>query len=210
MAAAAAIAGPLSRFYAKSGDDLARLRVGVETWRSDLVASVPAKVAAELEWNEGSEIATTFDLEAAGWPAVRLFAFYAERTDLEMPDTVPPLLELDSEWRAASEGKFARSLYGQLLACRVWLPGDFPVTMRVPMPDGDTLEVGSLRVLADQLKFLNERTFHADAAEIERWHALPAPAGGELLDATRRGYAGLMGAVRVGLAERVPVIVREP
>ncbi|MCA8951290.1 MAG: hypothetical protein KDE27_17415 [Planctomycetes bacterium] len=204
-------AGPLSRWYhgEQPGSELARLRTGVETWRDDLRASVPAKIAAQLEWDEGASHCVAHELGDAGWMALRLFAFYAERTDLDMPDTVPSLLELDAAWRAASDDRFGRSLYGHLLACRAWLPGDFPVTLRVPMPDGETWEVGSVTVLANQLKWLNDRTFGAATAEVERWGTLAAPAGGGLLDAARRGYAGLAAAVAAGAGEGLPVVVRE-
>ena len=62
----------------------------------------------QLVWDESVDVATTHDLGESGWMALRLFAFYAERADLEMPDNVPPLLELDADWRAASESKFER------------------------------------------------------------------------------------------------------
>jgi hypothetical protein len=200
-------AGPLARFYARGGADVVRVRAGVEAWRETLRAAVAPKVAAELAWDEGAEVAREWDVDASGWPALRLFALYAERSELEMPDTVPALLELDAEWRAAADEKFARSKYGQLLACSVWLPGDFPVTLRAPMPDGETAEIGSLAVLADQLQWLNQRTFAAGAEEVARWAELPAPPGAELLAAARRGYAGLRAAVAIGTAERVPVVV---
>src|SRR5204863_1033243 len=123
---ALAFAGPLSRFFARDAADAARLRVGVEAWCEDLRASVADKLKAQLVWDEGSAVACTAELGDAGWMALRLFAFYAERSELELPDTVPPLLELDAQWRAAADGKFGKSRFGHLLACRVWLPGDFP------------------------------------------------------------------------------------
>lgn len=201
--------GSLSRFFAAPGADPARLRPGIEAWRDDLRASVAEKVRAQLQWDEGATTAQSWDLGDAGWMGLRLFAFYAERADLEMPDTVPALLELDRDWRAAHDGKFGKSLYGQLLACRVWLPGDFPVTFRVPLPDGEVAEVGSVAVLADQLRWLNQRTFQADAEQVADWLALPAPAGCALLDAARRGLAGLSTAVASATRERLPVVVRE-
>jgi hypothetical protein len=205
---AIAFAGPLSRWFARDGAAAERLRAGVELWRDDLRASVAGKVAEQLVWDERAEVACTADLGDAGWMALRLFAFYAERTEFELPDTVPALLELDGEWRAAVDTKFDRSRYGQLLACRVWLPGDFPVTMRAPLPDGEAAEIGSLTVLADQLKWLNERTFAADADEVASWRELPAPAGGELLTAARRGYAGLHAAATAARAANVPLVVQ--
>lgn len=206
---ASVFVGPLSRYFAGDLAEAARLRSGVEAWRKDLRASVAAKVGEQLVWDEGADVALVHDLGDAGWLALRLFAFYAERADLEMPDSVPALLELDAAWRAASDAKFDRSLYGQLLACRVWLPGDFPVTLRMPLPDGEIAEIGSLAVLEAQLKWLNQRTFAADAEQVARWSELQAPAGGELLAAARRGYAGLWAAVEVGRGAGVPVVVRE-
>jgi hypothetical protein len=206
---ATAFAGPLSRFFAKTTAAAARLRPGVETWREDLRSSVAEKVAAQLDWDEAAPAAFSADLGDSGWMALRLFAYYAERSDLELPDTVPPLLELDPEWRAAADQKFARSRYGQLLACRVWLPGDFPITWRAPLPDGDSAEMGSIDVLAAQLAWLNQRTFQADADEAVGWGSTPAPPGAPLLSAAQRGYAGLLAAVQFATGNRLPVLVRE-
>lgn len=204
-----AFAGPLSRFFARSPAEAARHRAGVEAWREDLRGAVAEKVRAQLVWDEGSAAAITTDLGDSGWLALRLFAFYADRSDLELPDTVPPLLELDPEWRAAADDRFAKSRYGHLLACRLWLPGDFPVTLRAPLPDGATAEMGSLAVLADQLKWLNQRTFQADADEVVGWRQLPAPVAGELLAAARRGYAAMVQAVAFAVAHSVPLAVHE-
>lgn len=207
---AVAFAGPLCRWFAARAGaaDLARLRGGVEAWRADLRAAVADKVRAQLEWDEGSALAREFDLGDAGWTALRLFALYAEQPELELPDATPPLLELDPAWRSAADAKFARSNYGQLLACSVWLPGEFPVTLRAPLPDGETAELGSLGALAAQLHWLNERTFQADAAAIAAWREVAAPTGGALIPAARRGYAALLAAVECAQAARLPVVVR--
>lgn len=205
---ATAIAGPLSRFFAKNEDDVVRLRAGVEAWRKDLVSSVAEKVGAQLDWDEASDVVFESDLGDSGWVALRMFAFYAERSDLDWPDTVPALPEFDTVWREAAEDKFSKSLYGQLLACEMWLPGEFPVTIRAPRPDGDAAEMGSLKVLADQLLWLNQRTFQADAEEVAKWLEMPAEAGGVFLMATRRGYAALHAAVEVAQTNAIPLVVK--
>lgn len=206
---AMAFAGPLSRYFAGAAGDPQRLRPGVEAWRDDLRAALADKVGTQLHWDEGKDVVFTAELGDSGFLALRLLAFHADRSDLEWPDTVPPLLELDPEWRAAAEAKFGKSRYGQLLACHVWLPGDFPVTFRVPLPDGETTEVGSLQALADQLRWLNQRTFQADATDVASWRDLPAPAGGEFVAAARRGFAGLQAAVDVAVRCRLPVVVSQ-
>jgi len=201
-------AGPLSRHFAGPRGDVQRVRIGVEAWRDDLRSALAQKVGAQLHWDEGADLAASADLGDSGFLALRLLAFHADQSHLEWPDTVPPLLELDPEWRAAADAKFAKSRYGHLLACQMWLPGDFPVTFRVPLPDGEMAEVGSVNVLADQLKWLNQRTFQADADEVDSWLGLPAPAGGEFFAAARRGFAGLAAVVEAAVHQRLPVVVR--
>jgi hypothetical protein len=205
---ATAFVGPLCRWFARDGDP-ARLRAGVEVWREDLRAAVADKIRAQLDWDEGAEVAVIADLGASGWPALRLFALYSERSELDWPDTVPPLLELDPHWRAAADGKFPKTLYGQLLACRGWLPGDFPVTLRVPLPDGEAAELGSVGGLVDQLRWLNQRTFQADADDLLAWCQVAAPPAADLLQAARRGHAALWHAAETALARRLPLMVRE-
>ena len=204
-----AYAGPLSRWFSKGDEaEAVRLRAGVEQWREDLRSSVAEKVSEQLAWDEASACDDRFDLGEAGWSGLRLFAFYAERSDLEWPDTVPPLLELDPDWRKASDEKFGKSLYGQLLACDMWLPGEFPVTVRAPRPDGATAELGSLKVLSDQLLWLNQRTFQADQDAIAGWRGQPAPAGAPLLQAARRGYAMLAAACARASEANVPLLIQ--
>lgn len=203
-----AIAGPLSRFFGKDEDDAVRLRAGVEAWRKDLVSSVAEKVGVQLEWDEASDVSFEGDLGDSGWTALRLFAFYAERSDLEWPDTVPALPEFDTKWREAAEDKFSKSLYGQLLGADMWLPGEFPLTIRAPRPDGDAADIGSLKVLTDQLMWLNQRTFQADQEEITTWLEMPAEAGGLFLMATRRGYAALTAAATQAQEANVPLILK--
>ena len=205
---ATAIAGPLSRFFAKSADDAVRLRAGVEAWRKDLVSSVAEKVGEQLTWDEASDTVFESDLGDSGWNALRMFAFYAERSDLDWPDVVPALPEFDTKWREAADDKFSKSLYGQLLVCEMWLPGEFPVTIRAPRPDGEAAEIGSLKVLADQLLWLNQRTFQADVIEIAKWLEMPAEANGSFLMATRRGYAALSAAVEVAQAKATPLVLK--
>ncbi|MEC8251653.1 MAG: hypothetical protein VX044_00455 [Planctomycetota bacterium] len=204
-----AYAGPLSRWFSKGDEaEAVRLRAGVEQWREDLRSSVAEKVSEQLAWDEASACDDRFDLGEAGWSGLRLFAFYAERSDLEWPDTVPSLLELDADWRKASDEKFGKSLYGQILACDLWLPGEFPVTVRAPRPDGAAAELGSLKVLSDQLLWLNQRTFQADQDAIAGWRGQPAPAGAPLLQAARRGYAMLAAACARASEANVPLLIQ--
>jgi hypothetical protein len=211
MGAATAFAGPLCRYFAGHDGDAARLVQGIVAWRHDVNEALQARLHGEqLEWHEAADTAClACDLDAAGWTGLRLFACLAERSHLELPDRVPALLELDQEWRKAVDAKFANSLYGQILAPRVWLPGDFGFTFRGPLPDGDTVDIGSLSVLHDQLRWLNQRTFQADAATLASWRSVPAPAGAALLLAAQRGLAGLAAAAAFAREHALPLLVRQ-
>lgn len=204
-----AFAGPLCRYYAAAGaGDPTTLKEGVLRWRADLQEALGPKLRAPLEWSEDANVAVReHDLGETGLLALRVFAVYAERSDLELPESVPAIAELDRAYRAAADAKFARSHFGQLLAADLWLPLDFPFTLRAPLPDGAEAGIGSLPLLVDQLRRLNARTFQADAAALAGWLALPAEPGGDLLDAARRGLAGMIAAASAAEAARAPLLM---
>lgn len=207
---ASAVAGPLSRFFAaRDGGDPARYMAGVQQWQRDLLAALASKPTRPQPWREDATAALTVELGEAAVPSLRLFALYAERADLELPATAPLPLELDRSWRQAAEAAFAGSLYAQLLAPTLWLPGSFPFTCRAPLPDGAAAEIGSLPLLDEQLRRLNQRTFQADAAAMAAWAGLPATAGCDLLDAARAGHAGLAAAAAFAVQHALPLLLRE-
>lgn len=205
-----AVAGPLCRFYAAAGvGDAAVLQAGVLRWRIDLQAALGDRLPGALCWDEALDgPVAEADLGPAGLTALRLLAVHAERTDLELPGSVPAIPELDRAYREAADQKFVRSHFGQLLAAELWLPLDFAFTVRAPLPDGREAEIGSLPLLLDQLRRLNGRTFQADPDAFARWRQLPAAPGGDLLDAARRGLAGLLAAAAAAHAACLPLALR--
>lgn len=187
--------GPLWRFYAE-GRDASDVRDGVAAWRGRAIDELEGFPAAALEGcAERDEAMAAFDADAAGFVALRLWAFYGQRTELDWPDTVPPVAELDRAWREAADGGFAGSHYAHLLVPEVWLPGDFAFTIRMPMPDGEDREVGSVGLAKAQLARLNRATFDADADELAAWATEPAPVGSAFVDAARRGLAAMAAAL---------------
>jgi hypothetical protein len=201
-----AFAGPLCRFYARGGADVALLRSGVLQWRADLQEALGPRLRGVLDWNEDPRGAVReYDLGGQGLVALRLLAVYAERSDLELPERVPAILELDRAFREVADQKFARSHFGQLLAADLWLPLDFPFTARAPLPDGTEGGIGSLPLLLDQLRRLNARTFQTDAAVLGEWLTVPAEPGDDLLHAARKGLAGLLAAAGAAETAGVPL-----
>lgn len=208
---AIAVAGPLCRFHADAGHgDPALLQAGVLRWRQDLAVALGPRLPGALSWDEDpAQVVRCCDLGPAGLVAVRLLAVYAQRPELELPEAVPAIPELDRAFREAADQKFARSHFGQLLAADLWLPLEFLFTARAPLPDGQEGEIGSLPVLRDQLRRLNERTFVLDATALAVWPDLPAEAGGDLLPAARRGLGALLAAAEDGCARGLPLALRQ-
>lgn len=207
---ARAFTGPLCRFFAGERGEPMTFVQGVDDWRKDLQSAFAKDRVPQFHWQEDPSVAASwFDLGDSGWIALRLFAFYAEKSDLELPDTAPALIELDRDWREVADQKFARSKYAHLLAARMWFPQDFAFTARIALPDGDATDLGSLAVLRDQLRWLNARTFQADEEQVATWASLDAPAGGPLIQAAQRGYAALWNAVEDATVRRVPMVVVE-
>src|SRR5262245_47517371 len=96
---ARAFAGPLCRFSAGVGGvrgEAVSLLAGDEGWRQQVERALGLNLRAPLLGAEDPTAPALWaDLGDAGWMALKLFAVYAERSDLELPDTVPALLELD-------------------------------------------------------------------------------------------------------------------
>jgi len=204
-----ACAGPLCRFYARGGGDVALLRPGVLQWRADLQEALGPRLRGALDWNEDPHGAVKeYDLGGSGLVALRLLAVYAERSDLELPERVPAIPELDRAFREVADQKFAKSHFGQLLAADLWLPLDFAFTARAPLPDGTEGGIVSLPLLLDQLRRLNARTFQADATAFDDWRGLPAEPGNDLLDAARRGLAGMLAAAAAAEQAMLPLAMR--
>jgi hypothetical protein len=131
-----------------------------------LQEALGAKLRGPLDWTEDpGHAGREFDLGESGWLALRLFAVYAERSDLELPETVPAIAELDRAWRAAADAKFANSHFGHLLAAELWLPLEFPFTFRAPLPDGAEAGIGSLLLLQDQISHFRRTGHRAESNE---------------------------------------------
>ena len=187
--------GPLWRFYAADRAE-GVVRDGVLAWRERALAALDgfprAALAGAAEREEPLEV---FDADAVGLVALRLWAFYGQRTELDWPETVPPVAELDRAWREAADGGFAGSHYAHLLVPELWLPGDFAFTARMPMPDGEDREVGSVGLAKAQLARLNRSTFDAEGDELREWIREPAPVGATFVEAVRRGIGAMAAAL---------------
>ena len=196
--------GPLCRYFAASAAEAAQRVAAIEVWRDQLTAALGSRAAIALDWpEEPSDEPGHVELGPLGLDPLRLLAVYADRTELELPDTTPQPLTLDDAFARAAAANFAQSRYGHLLAASIWLPREFDFTFVCPRPDGDDATFGSLQALDDQLGFLNARTFALSlddrdgAAPIDR---------GRFIDDAQTALRICVHAVRAALARGLPLV----
>ena len=201
--------GPLSAFYHDADRDLIDTRSGVLSWLDQLNQALKGHLKGPLEWSEEGE-GKVFDLDGGGWDGLRLLALYANRPGLDWPSTLPPILDLDKEWRGAADKNFTGCRFAQVLAPRLWLPADFTFTVRLPLPDGDEVDIGSATVLSDQLRWLNRETLLGEFEALQSWRDLPAPAGCPFVPAAQRGLAEFITATERANAQHVPLLICPP
>jgi hypothetical protein len=162
--------GPLSEFFAgRDGAATADRVPAVLAWRAHLASKLGAALREPLAWPEEAGDAQRILLPARALEALRLLAVYADRAELELPDDLPPLLDLDPVWQQAVNQDFRGSRFAQVLAPDCWLPADFDLTLRHAYPDGTPAVFGSATALRFQLRALNRTTLQLDLAEIAEW-----------------------------------------
>jgi len=201
---------PLWRFFA-AGRDPQRARSGVAQWREEVRAALDGMPEVALAGcAEREDDLVSFDLDASGWTALRLWSLFAQRSELPWPDAVPAIPELDRSWREAADAGFPGSHFAQLQVPEVWLPGEFAFTAKIPLPDGVDAEIGAVGLAADQLTRLNRLTFDAAAEDVAAWQQIGAPAGVAFLDGVRRGMAAATAAFALARASGLSVRVVQP
>jgi hypothetical protein len=153
------VVGSLTRLF--GGDDPAareRIARGVRRWREDLNEALRPHLRTALDWNEDQEESWSAALEDTTYRALMLLAAHAQKTDYPWPDEVPPRVDTDPAWQEISADDFARCHYPQVVIPRLWVPGDFALTMKHALPDGEEVVLGSLDGLRTQLHQLNKNT----------------------------------------------------
>ncbi len=196
--------GPLCRLFGRDAAEAAARLDGVRAWMGDMAEALGPRLKHAFAWHEdpGDEPARV-DLGDGGLAALRLTAVYADRTDLDLPSELPDPLILDRVFRAAEEGRFARSNYGHLLAAQAWVPPDFDFTCAVPRPDGEDWTIGSLPALRDQLVFLAQRTVGVGPESLRDTGAL----SDRVLGAFLRAVAVMHDAAQQALRRDVPLVL---
>ncbi len=194
-----------------AGEDPAaheRVAAGIRRWQDDLNQALEPHLGAPLLWDEDQEQGWSMELPAVAHRALLLLAAHAQKTEHPWPDEVPHGVDTDPAWQEISDGDFARCHYPQVVIPRLWVPGDFALTMKHALPDGEDVVLGSLDGLAMQLRVLNNNTLQMSSEAVEGH----VPGVEATLETTREfipqaacGLAALLKASEMAQTLRVPV-----
>lgn len=226
-------AGPLVRYYRddwetvaqrwsrESGTPLTVIRPNVDpgpppsvaevlealsAWRDFLNRGLADKLKHPIEWQEDPSGEYLTDRPGHdGYAALILWAAYAEEPSLTPPARVPSDYGEDPAFKAvAAEAR--KSAYGQLLhEVEIWLPVAFPFSCVVPHLGEGEVGVGSVPTMREQLQSLNDHTWRANPADLERWRAAQPDRRGPLEAAAQFGFAVVEHVTRWAAEHRVPM-----
>ena len=181
-----------------------RIAAGIRRWRDDLNAALEPHLRAPLEWDEDQDRSLSMTLPTVAHRALLLLAAHAQKTEHAWPDDVPSRVDTDPAFQEISEGNFARCHYPQVVIPSFWVPGDFALTMKHALPDGEEVVLGSLDGLQAQLRQLNQNTLQLGQQALgDQAKAGPAP-GEEFVAQATYGLSIFTRATEEALALRVP------
>lgn len=191
-------AGPLTRYYAgdwetvvqrfgrEQGMDVQVVRVNeppedeeldpseimelVCMWRDALLASLAEHVGDVSPWNESAEHDYVTDKPTwDGLGGLRLWAAYSAHPDMTMPAVLPENW-VDDPALAASLADGPDCRYKHIVRnVELWIPLDFPFTLRSEDAAGNERELGSTVQLLRDLDRLNAETWGADPDALAQW-----------------------------------------
>jgi len=166
-----------------------RITAGIRRWRDDLNAALEPHLQAPLHWDEDQDRSWSMDLSAVAHRALLLLAAHAQKTEHAWPDEVPSRVDTDPAFQEISEGNFARCHYPQVVIPSLWVPGDFALTMKHLLPDGEDVVLGSLDGLAMQLRVLNNNTLQLGSEALEDHLRGDSEGNGEFIAQAALGLA---------------------
>ena len=146
------------------------VREKVEKWRRDISEMLSSYIDKPLNWVESND--GQYFTDKPTWTcysSLVLWASYEEHPELAKP--LKPAVDYteDPAYKASKAREF-QSFYPHLLEdTEMWLPGDYRLTFRGPDVTGDTIGIGFTASLLDDLSALNEKTWRASEALINRW-----------------------------------------
>ncbi|MCC7531047.1 MAG: hypothetical protein IT342_21185 [Candidatus Melainabacteria bacterium] len=140
-------------------------------WQQELNGKI--KLTAPMAWDETPQSPYFTDqLHFQGHSSLLLWAAYYERKDLVRPkECVDDFNENEAYLSCSADD--SKTEFAHLLKNTVcWLPADFAEPFAAMDACGAELRYGSTQKLIEELIWLNNQTWKAERADIERWRRL--------------------------------------
>ena len=184
--------------------DLEVLRPALVQWRRNLSEALGSNIAEPLDWDEStSEYATTRP-NWDGFIALKLWAAYAENSDLMLPLRCGELEEDPAYQRSMAEN--AQSRFPLIIrSLEFWLPSPFEFTFKAEAPNGSLVEFGSSTHLLKHLQDLNNATWKADQATIEMWGIVAPRPEAPFERAAKYGFSTMLTLAQYACEKRMPI-----
>jgi len=162
----------------EKGDDEApptreEMEPQVIEWKRGLKDEIKSSVVESMDWDETQQSPYFTDqLHFQGHSSILLWSAYLEHPNLTRPKQCVEDFNEDEAYIASSADD-SKTEFKHLLKNTVcWLPADFNEPFEALDVCGAELSYGSSQKLLEELIWLNNQTWKAERADIERWRRL--------------------------------------
>jgi hypothetical protein len=186
--------------------DPADVESAIVAWRQGLSNGLAKHLSAPLHWPEG--MGPPYFTDKPAWDcysALLVWAAHEEQGDPQLPDVAPADWTTDPAVKRSQADAF-ESRYGQLLGdTELWLPGRFNFTFSAGDATGQTVTMGSIVSLHENLQELNKKTWRANSAILSEWRRAGADFGAPLEVSARFGFAVFAQLVEAAVHHWLPI-----
>ncbi|MEI7874700.1 MAG: hypothetical protein WCK95_21410 [Alphaproteobacteria bacterium] len=184
--------------------DPAKILPMIADWRASLSDALGENILEPLGWDESYEDYMTGRPGWGGYGALILWAAYVEHPDLARPPRYVEHWE-DLAYKRSTAADATNLFPHVIRSIEFWLPAAFGFTFKANAPNDDIVTFGSTATLWANLQALNDMTWQADRATIERWGEY-APAGDAALeDLAKYGFSEMFFLAEYACQHRLPM-----
>ena len=214
---------PIQRYCRETGKEFVRVRVNeqnnetddviedpevvrshVIAWREAMNTGLSEIISSPLDWDETSS--SSYFSEQLRWDnlsSLKLWAAYLENPHLNRPTKCVEDWTTDEAFKRVDEPNDTK--YPNLIRnVTAWLPADCRrVVFDTQEVNGHTTTFGTVIGLRNELKEINELTWKADEATIDKWKRASTEQKTPLEDGARFGFALLYTLAGVALEHKL-------
>ena len=184
--------------------DPGKIRPALVNWQKLLSDALGSNIAEPLAWDEAFEDYMTGRPDWEGYGALILWAAYAEHRDLVPP---PRYVEFSADPAyKRSTAEDATNYFPHVIRdIEFWLPSAFDFTFKANAPNDDVVAFGSTFTLLANLRALNDMTWQADRAAIEKWGEHRPALDASLEEVAKYGFSEMFFLAEYACQRRLPM-----